>query len=171
MLHPSPRRRHAGESTALNLLLMFVLATLVTAFALPAYRNYTLREHAKLARLALEEAAERHQAWQKTHPGRRPASLADLGFPSVSIYVSSDGTVTDSANIGSIYRISLSSAETPSPESCGLAVAGSTTAFVLSAEPIQTQRIETRCGRLCLSSEGQKAHSGSATLEQCWDTR
>lgn len=168
MLDSSPRRRQAGESTALNLLLIFTLAVLVTAFALPAYRNFTLHEHAKLARLALEEAASRYHAWQNVHPGRRPVNLADLGFDSVSIYVSSDGTITDSANIGSIYRISLSTPETPSPESCGLAVGGAPTAFILSAEPIQTQRIETRCGRLCLGSDGQKAHSGSAALEQCW---
>jgi Tfp pilus assembly protein PilE len=171
VLHQSPWRRNAGDSTALNLLLIFVVALLVTALALPAYRNYTLREHSKLARLALEDAADRHRAWQKSHPARRAASLADFGFPSAAVYVSSDGTVSDSANISSIYRVSLSFPEAPTPESCGLSVDGEPTAFVLVAEPIQTQRIDTQCGRLCLSSSGKQGRSGNGGMAQCWSPR
>jgi Tfp pilus assembly protein PilE len=168
VLRPASRRRIAGESTATNLLLIFVLAGLITAFALPAYRDYTLREHAKLARMALQDSMVRYQDWEKFHPGRRPASLEEIGFDSVSAYVSADGTVNGNASVSSIYRISLSAPETPSAESCGLSAAPAALGFVLVAEPIQTQRIETRCGRLCLGSDGQKAHGGSASLQQCW---
>ena len=171
MFHLPPRRRIAGDSTAINLLVIFVLAGIVTAFALPAYRNYTLREHSKLARLALEDAADRYLVWQKTHHAQRPYSLADFGFPAGAVYVSSDGTVNPNANISSIYRVSLSFPETASAESCGLSVAGDPTAFMLVAEPIQTQRIDTQCGRLCLSSAGRQGRTGSAGIAQCWGTR
>jgi Tfp pilus assembly protein PilE len=169
VLHPTPRRHNAGDSTALNLLLIFVSAGLVTAFALPTYRNYTLREHSKLARIVLEDAADKYRAWHKTHPDRRPASLTDFGFPSVAVYVSSDGTAGESANVSSIYRVSLSPATTA--ENCGLSADGDPTAFVLVAEPIQTQRIDTQCGRLCLDSGGKQGRSGSAGMAQCWGPR
>jgi Tfp pilus assembly protein PilE len=150
----------------LNLALIFILAALVTAFALPAYRSYTLREHAKLASIALNDVAARYPAWQRQHPGARPLSLEDLGFFANALYVSSDGTTATSANINSVYRISLVAADAPAERSCGLPVGPS--GFVLSAEPVQTQRIDQQCGRLCLGSSGQKAVRGGAGVGPCW---
>lgn len=163
------RRVVAGDSSAANLVLIFLLAVLLTALALPAYRNYTLREHNKLARIVLEDVGSRHKIWQPAHPAQRPASLESLGYPSLAVYVSSDGTVSDSASISSIYRVSLAFPAGSSAESCGFAVddpAGN--GFVIVAEPIQTQRTDAQCGRLCLSSAGQRGASGAAGPEKCW---
>lgn len=164
------RQRHkiAGESTALNLVLIFVLAGLATTLFLPVYRNYTLREHAKLAKAALEQLQVQGQAWQHQHPAQR-WTFDDLGYAGQALYVSSDGTLLDSASISSIYRISIAAAATP--ESCGLAVDDPQTGQVMAAEPIQTQRIETHCGRLCLSSAGVKGAAGADGADACWDVR
>lgn len=148
--------------------MIFILAVLVTAFALPAYRDYTLREHSKLASIALDDAAARYSVWQRQHPDQRPLSLEDLGFTANGIYVSSDGTTGPSANINSVYRVSMAPADAPAEQSCGLEAAANPTAFVLYAEPVQTQRIDRQCGRLCLSSAGRKAVSGNSGVRRCW---
>jgi Tfp pilus assembly protein PilE len=147
---------------------IFLLAVLVTAFALPAYRDYTLREHSKLASIALDGAVTRYPAWQKLHPEQRPLSLEDLGFPANGIYVTSDGTTAASANVNSVYRISMAPPDAPAEQSCGLETPDNPTDFVLYAEPVQTQRIDRQCGRLCLSSSGRKAVSGSGGVKLCW---
>lgn len=169
---PNPsRRRCAGESAPLTLLALFLLAGVLTAILLPGYRDYTLHEHSKLARTTLNEALLHYQDWQKFHPAQRLLSLEDLGYAGTAIYVSSDGSLGGSANINSIYRISLSYPTTQSAQSCGLAADDAQVGFVLVAEPIQTQRIETRCSRLCLSSSGRKGISGNDQLEKCWGSR
>jgi Tfp pilus assembly protein PilE len=147
---------------------IFILAALVTAFALPAYRSYTLREHSKLASIALEDVAARSPGWLKRHPGERPLSLEDLGFSANAIYVSSDGTTAPSANINSVYRISVVPPDAPAERSCGLPAEGGAAGFVLLAEPVQMQRIDQQCGRLCLGSLGRKAATGSAGTGACW---
>lgn len=158
----------AGDATAFNLLLIFLLAVAMTALLLPAYRNYTLHEHSKLAKAVLADVVARQPNWQESHPSQRLISLEDLGYAAAAVYVASDGTVRDSASINSIYRISLSFPSVKSGESCFLLPDSAQTGFVLIAEPIQTQRIDTQCARLCLSSSGQQGISGSSTVEKCW---
>ncbi len=162
------RRTNAGDSAATNLLLIFALAAIFTFFALPGYRSYTLREHSKLARIVMVDASDRFRDWQKTHALQAPVSFGDLGFLAAALYVNSDGTAQPSANINSIYRVSLAAADTAPEQRCGLQAAKDQGGFILVAEPIQTQRIETMCARLCLSSSGQKGVTGSAGVAQCW---
>jgi Tfp pilus assembly protein PilE len=165
------RRNIAGESTALNLLLLFVLAGLATALLLPAYRNYTLQGHARLAADALRDLLAQQQVWQQHNPGQHLRSFEALGYTGPAVYVSSDGTTASSANVSSIYRISLTVPAAAAPESCGLALADPQNGFVLVAEPVQTQRIDTRCGRLCLSGSGEKGATGAAGTDACWERR
>jgi Tfp pilus assembly protein PilE len=167
---PAPRASVAGDAAAFNLAIIFILALLVTAFALPAYRDYTLREHSKLASIALDTMAKRYPSWQRQHPEQRPVSLEDLGFSANAIYVSSDGSTASSANINSVYRISMAAPDAPSEQSCGLAVDASQPGFVLYAEPVQTQRIDRQCERLCLSSSGLKAINGGNSIGSCWSS-
>ncbi len=150
----------------MQLLAIFVIAVVFTALILPMYRSYTLNEHSKLAAAVLMDVSQHRQTWQVSHPDKRLPSLESLGYGGSALYVNSDGDVRPSANINSIYRVSLSVPAEPSPQSCGL-VAEEPIGFVLVAEPIQTQRIDTACGRLCLSSTGKRATTG--TMEaQCW---
>ena len=162
------RYRSAGESAPLTLLALFLLAAILTAFLLPAYRDYTFREHSKLARGVLIEAGKRHKDWQDVHPAKRLLSLEDLGYPAAAVYVFSDGGVDGSAGISAIYRVSLSYPTTPSASSCGLVADDAQTGFILVAQPVQTQRIETQCANLCLSSSGQRGINGNSSVEKCW---
>jgi Tfp pilus assembly protein PilE len=161
-------RNASGEFAPLNLLALFVIAGILTALLLPTYRSYTIHEHGKLAQAALEDVLEQRKSWVGVALGGHPASLEDLGYSSKSLYVSSDGTVRSSANINSIYRISLAFPTTPGADSCGLTTDVGSGGFVAVAEPVQTQRIDQQCARLCLSSDGQRGASGSAGVEQCW---
>ena len=165
------RYRSAGESAPLTLLALFLVAAVLTAVLLPSYRDYTFHEHSKLARAVLIEAGQRHQDWQEAHPAKRLLSLEDLGYPAAAVYVSSDGTVDGSASISSIYRVSLSYPSTPTATSCGLVADDAQTGFILVAQPVQTQRIETQCANLCLSSSGQRAITGNSSVEKCWGRR
>ncbi|MDB5977782.1 MAG: hypothetical protein JWR07_4542 [Nevskia sp.] len=162
------RRHCTGESAPLTLLVLFLLAGILTATLLPAYRDYTIHEHSKLAKNVLMDASQHYSEWQTLHPAVRLLSLESLGYETPAVYVSSDGTVGGSANINSIYRISLSYPSEPSAQSCGLVADDAQTGFILVAEPIQTQRIDIQCARLCLSSSGQKGISGGSSVEKCW---
>jgi Tfp pilus assembly protein PilE len=155
----------------LNLLVIFVLAVVMTALLLPGYRSYTLSEHGKLAMAALQDILRYQHSWRPSESTQVPASLEGLGYSAPAIYVSSDGTVRTSATINSIYRISLSVPVVPSPENCGLVPDDGQAGFVLVAQPVQTQRIETDCGRLCLSSSGKRGTTGKAPLSECWGDR
>ncbi len=171
LIHSRSRRRSTGESAPLTLLVLFLFAVILTAILLPAYRDYTIHEHNKLARTVLEDASLHYKDWQPSHPAQRLLSLESLGYSPPAIYVSSDGTVSGSANINSIYRISLSYPSEQSSQSCGLIADDAQTGFILVAEPIQTQRIDTQCARLCLSSSGQMGISGNSSVEKCWGPR
>jgi Tfp pilus assembly protein PilE len=165
---PYPRST-AGDSAVFNLLFVFLLAGVLTAFLLPAYRSYTLKEHARLAKGALEQLLAQGQVWQRQHPSQA-WTFEDLGYTGQALYVSSDGTLLDSANINSIYRISITTVTATAPETCGLAV-DPPAGLVMAAEPIQTQRIETLCSRMCLSSSGSKGATGEAGADACWELR
>jgi hypothetical protein len=75
--------------------LIFVLAGVATTLFLPVYRSYTLREHAKLAKAALEQLQAEGQVWQHQHPAQR-WTFDDLGYAGQALYVSSDGTAPTS---------------------------------------------------------------------------
>jgi Tfp pilus assembly protein PilE len=158
------------ESALVNLLLIIVLAGILTAMCLPAFRGFALHIHNRLARQVLEEAFQRQRAWRKLPTWQGFYSLEALDYPAPAVYVSSDGSVRGSANAGSIYRISVAFPAAPAPESCGLVAEDPRSGFVLVAEPIQTQRIDALCGRLCLSSSGQHGASGASGAAGCWDT-
>jgi Tfp pilus assembly protein PilE len=156
-----------GDSGAFDLLIVFLAAILLTILALPMFRSYTLREHNKMAEAALEDAQARARNWRAMHPGQRLGSLEDLGYPAIALYVTSDGTVRGAANLASVYRISLAYPSAAAEENCGLG-GGDPPDYVLIAEPIQTQRIDGRCGRLCIAATGRRGNSGPASVQECW---
>ncbi|MDR3419092.1 MAG: hypothetical protein P4L83_23195 [Nevskia sp.] len=151
------------------MILLLIAACLLTVALLPRYKDYTLREHRKLAKSVLEEVLLRSQDWQTTHRGRRITSLEDLGYGAAAVYVTSDGTVRGSANLSSIYRVGLTFPTTRTPDSCGLISDHAQGGFVVVAVPIQTQRIDTQCARLCLGSSGQHQTSGTENADKCWN--
>jgi len=154
---------------SVTLILTLIVACLLTVVLLPRYRDYTLKEHRKLAKFVLEEAMERSRDWQKTHPGRRMTSLEDLGYGAAAVYVSADGTVRYSANLSTVYRVGMFFPITRGAENCGLIADRARGGFVLVAEPIQTQRIDTQCDRLCLGSSGTRQTSGTQSANKCWN--
>jgi Tfp pilus assembly protein PilE len=156
------------EATFFNLLLIILLAGILTAMCLPAFRGFALHIHNRLARQVLEEAFQRQLVWRKLPTWQGFYSLEALDYPAPAVYVSSDGSVRGSANTGSIYRVSVAFPAEPAPESCGLVADDPRNGFVLVAEPIQSQRIDALCGRLCLSSSGQRGVSGGADAASCW---
>jgi Tfp pilus assembly protein PilE len=157
-----------GDSGVFDLLIVFLAAILLTIIALPLFRTYTLREHNKMAEAVLEDAYARARNWRALHPNQRLRSLENLGYPAIALYVTSDGTVRDSANLASVYRISLSFPTAATEENCGLGGGDAPDDYVLIAEPIQTQRIDSRCGRLCLAASGRRGSSGAASVQECW---
>lgn len=156
-----------GDAGVFDLLIIFLSAVLLTILALPMFRSYALREHNKMAEAVLEDAHTRARNWEAMHPGRRLGSLEDLGYPAIALYVTSDGTVRGAANVASVYRISLSYPSVAAEENCGLG-GGTPPDYVLVAEPIQTQRIDSRCGRLCIAATGRFGSAGTASVQECW---
>lgn len=140
----------------------------MTGLSLPAYRGFALHIHNQLARSTLEDALRREHEWSKLPTWQGFYSLEAVDYPSPAVYVSSDGGVRGSANSGSIYRVSVAFPAAAAAETCGLVTDNPGTGFVLVAEPVQTQLIDSRCGRLCLSSGGQHGASGTAGAEACW---
>jgi Tfp pilus assembly protein PilE len=156
---------------SVSLVLAIVLACVLTTILLPRYRDYTLREHRKLAQLMMVDAMQRSRAWEKNHSGKRLLSMDNLGYVAAAMYVSADGTAGGRINLSSVYRMNLTFPTERSQESCGQVVDPSDGGFVLVAEPIQTQRVDTQCATLCLTSSGARLSSGTEGSDQCWSMR
>jgi type IV pilus assembly protein PilE len=75
-----PSRKHIAGVTLIELMMVVVLVAIMTAIALPSYRQYAIRTHRTEAKTALLRLATNQERWylqNNTYSG----DLTDLGFP------------------------------------------------------------------------------------------
>jgi Tfp pilus assembly protein PilE len=167
-LNTSSARARRVDNSAFGLLFALAIAGGLTIAGIPAFREYTLSTHRRLAADLLDDAFGQWQAHVRSDPRSRLLSLESLGFPGPVAYLSADGTVHDAANGSSIYRVGLSLPDTAYAERCGLASNIPGSDFVLVAQPVNAQAADSRCASFCLSSSGERRTTGPAGATECW---
>jgi type IV pilus assembly protein PilE len=144
----APRLKKGAAISGFTLIEMMIVVAIIgilSAIALPSYRQYVLRGDRASARAAMMDAQqymERYYAVNNTFAtATLPARFASVPPESPK------------------YSIAFGTAVTPS------AVALSATAYALEATPSGT---DTRCSVLWLKHTGEKGTSGTGTVAECW---
>jgi prepilin-type N-terminal cleavage/methylation domain-containing protein len=165
---------HCGRRTAprgfslIEMLVLVVIVGLLAYFGIPAFLKYSQQGRLNLAETALRQISHQEAEWfgaQKSY-----ATLRQLGYPSGSLlsamYLNKDGTITDNASKDSVYRIVINLNSTPG--GANATAASASPYYLLTAEPINDQGGDKRCGTLSLASTGQVGASGAEGEAGCW---
>jgi type IV pilus assembly protein PilE len=167
--HGRPRHRSRGF-TLTELLIILVILGLLAAFGLPAFLNYARQSRLAVAQTKLKQIGGQETQWFSAH--KAYATLRQLGYPVDSaisaIYLDKDGLISDSASKDTIYRISiaLGAPTTAASPTSGEGDPGAY--YLLTAEPVNGQIKDTRCGVLSLASTGQVGATGLQGENACW---
>ncbi len=144
----------------MELLVILVIIGLLAVFGLPTLLQYGVQDRLATARTQLKQIASQQSQWLADH--RLYASLSQLGYPvdsaAAAIYLDKDGSVSGHASADAIYRISV---RLGSPSVASVY-------YLITAEPVNGQAKDTRCGTLSLASTGQVGASGTEGEAGCW---
>lgn len=135
------RRQHARGLTLIELMVALVMVAILTAVALPSYRQYvqkSRRADATTRLLELAQAMERHYSERGTYAG---ATLGSGGMPPATVPQG-------------FYTLSITAQDA--------------SGFSISAAPAGAQTGDA-CGSYTFNQVGERSVSGgSLTAAQCW---
>ncbi len=158
--------------TIMELLIVIVIVSILAALAVPSYREYVMRTHRTVAKVALQDVLARQESYAVDHK-RYATNFGRLGIGAdgnTSAYLTRDGVLSATA-ADAIYQLTLHEPTGGNTSNCsGLPAATSTgarLAFRVSAAPTGTQSTDTRCMTLCLSSTGDRGSSAGVAAD-CW---
>ena len=167
--HGRPRHRSRGF-TLTELLIILVILGLLAAFGLPAFLNYARQSRLAIAQTKLKQIGGQETQWFAAH--KAYATLRQLGYPADSaisaIYLDKDGLISDSASKDTIYRISIALGAPTTAASPASGEGDPGAYYLLTAEPVNGQVKDTRCGVLSLASTGQVGATGLQGESACW---
>ena len=154
----------------IELLVLLVILGLLGYFGIPAFLKYSQQGRLNLAESSLRQIAHQEAEWFGTH--KSYASLRELGYPSGSafsaVYLNKSGELAENASRDSIYRIVVNLNSTPGGASDPAGSVSTSPYYLLTAEPINDQAGDKRCGTLSLASTGQVGVSGAEGETSCW---
>lgn len=169
LLGVRPSRRRPRGITLVELLVALVIVGLLAFFGIPVVLKYSLQGRLSVAQTALKQIARQQAEWLDAH--KHYATLGELGYPAGSafsaVYLGKDGSISGSASGDSIYRIVADLGNSPNASAPGSGGA-SAAYYLLTAEPINGQAKDTRCGTLSLASTGQVGATGAQGEAACW---
>jgi Tfp pilus assembly protein PilE len=152
--------------TFVEMLVILVIIGLLAAFGLPALLKYGMQNRLATAQAVLQQIAGQQSEWYAQH--RVYAGLNQLGYPVDSavaaIYLAKDGSISGHASADAIYRISVRLGSPSAADDPGTAPAY----YLITAEPVNDQAGDRRCGTLSLASTGQVGASGIQGEAGCW---
>ena len=149
-LRPSTRPQQGV--TLLELLVVVVIISIITAFAYPSYMQFVARAKRSAGKSALLQVADRQQQFFMDNK-QYATSLTNLGYAENPIVIGDDGTVLTAGSSDSVYSVALSGV--------------TATTYTVTGTPLSTQATkDTRCGELTLTHTGEKGQSGSG--DNCW---
>lgn len=132
--------RKSKGFTLLEIMIVVVIIGVLAAIAIPTYQDHVLRSNRTEGQALLVEAAARQERFF-TQNNRYAATVGDLGY-----------STANSAN--NLYQLNI-------------ALTGGNMEFTLTAQPINSQTRDTKCGNLGLTHTGSKTATG-ASAEDCW---
>ncbi|HXE76778.1 MAG TPA: type IV pilin protein [Rhodanobacter sp.] len=131
--------RYESGFTLLELMIVVVIIAILTAIALPSYRQYVLRGHRTEATRALQDLSSRQENYYFSN-NKYTSTLSDLG--------------ATSSIAGQYFTVGIASA--------------STTDYVVQATAVGTQLQDSGCQTFTLHRSGQQESTGSAPVATCW---
>lgn len=146
------RRRFGGGFTLLELMIVVVVVSILTAIAIPSYQEYVRRSNRATAKAALTEVISRQESFRADRKAYSTA-LANLGYPA-NLYLRRDGSIQNTAT-EAIYLLQFQGA-------------ASATAFTIEAVPQAGVQLTDKCGTLRVASTGAKTATGTLGSEKCW---
>lgn len=123
----------------IELMIVVVIIAILSAIAIPSYRQYVLRGHRSEATRALQDLASRQENYYFTN-NEYATNLSELG--------------ASSSVAGVYFRVAISSA--------------SSTDYQITATTQGTQDQDRACTAFALHRSGAKESSGNGTAETCW---
>jgi type IV pilus assembly protein PilE len=127
----------------LELMIVVAVIAVLSAIALPSYRQYVLRSHRTDATQALQDLASREENYFFSNSAYT-ATLSNLGYNNATL---------PSAD----YQVQVAAA--------------SSTDYTVQATPIGTQTKDTACKQFSLNHAGQQTSQGTATGPTCWGSQ
>jgi type IV pilus assembly protein PilE len=152
--------------TLIELMVAVAIAALLSVIGFKSYTSYVMRANRAVARATLMGLAAKEEVVALQNPTAGYATdfskLNGLAAGTTSFYVDSNGAVSTSSSVSSIYQISFSATSTSAAFS-----------LVAQAQGVQARR-DTTCTTLTVGSTGLKQaqnSSGTAVADPttCWD--
>lgn len=140
-------RNARGESgfTLIEILIVIAVVGLLAGIAYPSYQNIVIKNNRAVARAALVDIVARQEAYY-AQTKRYAGNLSDLGFPTDTVYLRSNGGLAknDSVPSDSIYLLRVQ--------------ASNNRGFTIEADPAPgiLQRKDTECGKLRVDGLGNQ---------------
>lgn len=128
--------------TLLELMVVVAIVAILTAIAVPSYRNYVMKARRATAATCIEQAAQFLERYYTTN----------------LTYVGAPNPAQCGPDLAGFYTISFATAP----------AAATPRAYTLQIVP-QNAQTNDKCGTLTLNARGQRGQSGSgATEAECW---
>lgn len=148
---------HQRGFTLIELMIVVVVITILTAIALPSYQSYVMksrRTDAKNGLLDLASREERYFSVNNTYTNV-PANLGYGATSTFPLAINASGQSYYSLNVTSVIAASGSGATAVPP------------GFTAQAVPIGTQAADTTCATYQIDQLGTQTNSSGAT-PGCW---
>lgn len=154
--------------TLVELLIVIVIVSILAALAIPSYRQYVMRTHRTIAKVALQDLFTRQESYAVDHKSYAAdferLGVAGSGAADVA-YVTADGVI--SRNVANaLYGFALKRNTGSSVSTCVLDSTPTALGFGLVATPIGNNA-DTQCGSLCLTSSGDRG-ANPGVVADCW---
>lgn len=145
--HPfaGPVARAQRGFTLIEVLIVIAILGIISAIALPSYRDYIRKGNRAEARTALLEAAQ----------------FMERFYAAANQYTKTDGSMPD-------LPLRLQVVPSTGAANYSVTVAANTNSFTLTAT-VQGGMVGDKCGNLVLTNTGQKSRTGTGlTNAECW---
>lgn len=152
----TPRATFTRGFTLIEMMIIVVIVAVLAGVAMNSHQNSVLKTKRKAALGALYALVAEQEEYFVNNKGYA-TDLTDLGYSATGAssdpyFISDQGDASTSTN--GAYKITFANA--------------ATTAYTLTATPINSQTKDTQCSALSITSTGSKSVTGSISASDCF---
>ena len=148
----NPPRNNESGFTIIEVMIVAAIMVILTAIAVPSYRDFVVRSVRTQAKSMLMLVADRQEQFFLDNKSYT-ADATNLGFATNPVYVDREGFEVAAGSTDRVYKIQLTNA--------------TATTYTAQAVPELHQAAgDTYCGTMSLTHAGQRSQSGAGA--DCW---